>query len=342
MKRIIFVLLIGFSATTFFGCKKKSTSEPTASAPASTASDASASNELDRVYSDIETVYNSQQYQDTTVNPNARTTAAILPCGIVSLNKRNFTITYGGVNCGSRVLSGSITVNLIKGNLFSDSLAVLQITYNNYKVLYYANNQSITYNGTSYVTNTTGGALISLFTNKINDKMSFRVRGNLTLGYDTTGLGGANISRTWNIFRLKTYTNTSGSATGITLTVSGDTSMITNTGSYAKVSEFGISRDGYNFVSNMTTNFFWANCGSDYSGPYVLQKGQLDYIMDLSSSKIAAYANSGKWSAVAGYEYINASQYNFNGTCSSNGYNLCDSLFLNGKVVYSISSFQSY
>ena|GEM_PF-1463267 len=347
MKKLTLALFIGISVSTFFSCKKKSTTEPTASTPSSTASDASASNELDRVYSDIETVYNSQQYQDTTVNPNARTTAAILPCGIVSLNKRNFTITYGGVNCGSRVLSGSIAVTLIKGNLFSDSGAVLKIVYNNYQVLYYANNQSITYNGTSYVTNATGGALLTLFTGALNVKLSHRVRANLALTYDTTGKGNANVTRAWNVFRLNTYTNTNGSATGITLTITGDTSIaantyITGTATYSSASEYGISRDGYNFVCNLTTPFYWANCGTDYSGPYILQHGQLDYSMDLSKSVLAAYATSGKWSAIAGYDYVSATQYNFIGSCSANGYKICDSLFKNNTVVLSASSFQPY
>jgi hypothetical protein len=341
MKKIIFVLLIGFSATTFFSCKKSKT-EPTASTPSGTATDASASNELDRVYSDIETVFNSQQYHDTTVNANARTTAAILPCGIVSLNKRNFTITYGGVNCGSRVLSGSISVALIKGNVFSDQGAELQITYSNYKVLYYANNQSLTYNGTAYVTNTTGGALITLFTGALNTQMIHCIRGNMTLTYDTTGTGLVNVTRAWNIFRLKTFTNAAGTATGITVDVAGDTSITNTMGTFTKVCETGVSRDGYNFVCNMPTDFFWSNCGTDYTGPYKLKHGQIDYVMDLSTSKIAAYADKAKWSAIAGYVYVSPTQYNFDGTCSVDGYKLCDSLFKSNVPILSYSAFQPY
>jgi hypothetical protein len=343
MKKAIISIIFLASLTTIVSCKKKQADTVTPTSTDQTkATDAAASNELDKVYTDIETVFNSQQYQDTTVNANARTSAAILPCGIVSLNKRNFTITYGGVNCGSRVLSGSIAVSLIKGNLFSDQGAELKITYNNYKVLYYANNQSITYNGTAFVTNTTGGALITLFTGALNTNMIHRIRGNMTLTYDSTGTGSANVTRVWNIYRLKTFTNTSGSATGITVTVAGDTTSQTTLGNYSNVCETGISRDGYPFVCNMPTDFSWSNCGSDYAGPYKLKHGQLDYIMDLSTSNIALYANKGKWSAIAGYVYVSPTQFNFDGTCSVGGYKICDTLFKNNVPVLNFSSFQAY
>src|SRR5690606_16496025 len=95
-----------------------------------------------------------------------RTTGAILPCGKVTFSNKNFQIDYSksGVNCGSRVLSGTIDVTLLTPGTFADPNAKLKIVYTDYKVLYYTNNQSITYNGTSYIINgPNGGTLLSLF-----------------------------------------------------------------------------------------------------------------------------------------------------------------------------------
>lgn len=341
MKKILYTILIGTSIS-LVGCKKPD-EVPAAYEGRAKADDASARNELDKVYDDIEKVFNSQEYDDAST---LRTTAAILPCGSVTLNTQNFTIQYNGVNCGSRTLSGSIDVTLLTPGVFSDPDAKLKIVYNDYKVLYYANNQSITYNGTMYVTNgPNGGTMLSLFTTTPTTVVH-KVRGQLSLTFDSTGTGNANVTREWNVFRKKTYTS-NGTQTGISLSVEGDTLIAAGTyipGEYLTASEYGISRDDDKFVCNLSTPFTWSNCGSSYAGPYILKQGKVEYTVDLSTNPIASLGVTiGTWSATAGHRYDSPNSYPFDGSCGSNGYKLDFALKnSSGANVYSSSSFQAY
>jgi len=341
MKRIIYTILIGTSIS-LAGCKKSVDDAP-AMVDRTKADDASARNELDKVYSDIQTVYNSQEYANSST---MRTTGVILPCGSVTLNTKNFTIQYNGVNCGSRTLSGSIDVTLLTSGVFSDPNAKLKIVYHDYKVLYYTNNQSITYNGTMYVTNgPNGGTLLSLFTTT-PATVVHKVRGELSLTFDSTGTGNNNVIREWNVFRKNTYTS-NGTQTGITWSVEGDTSIAADTyipGTYSTASEYGISRDGDKFVCELSTAFMWSNCGSSYAGPYILKQGKVEYTVDLTTNAIALLGvTKGTWSATAGYRYDSPNNYPFDGSCDSDGYKLDFTLKKSsGTNVYSSSSFQAY
>jgi hypothetical protein len=197
MKKSIMFSLSLAAVMAFTACKKKKEEEPTPTVESyAKADDASARNELDRAQEDIEAVYNSQDYAD------ARKSAVVLPCGSVTLNSKNFTIQYNGVNCGSRVLSGSINVTLVNQagiTKFSDAGAKLRVEFVNYKVYYNASKESIVYNGITYTTNTSGGTLASLFTTTPGTVIH-KVRGTLTLSYDT--LGTTVLNRTWNLFRI--------------------------------------------------------------------------------------------------------------------------------------------
>jgi hypothetical protein len=347
MKKILYYLaIIAVSISVTIGCKPKTESTVAPVVVTGKADDSGARNELDKVYSDIETVYNSQQYSDAS---NLRTTTggAILPCGKVTFNAKNFTIDYSksGMNCGSRVLSGSVDVSLVSGNKFSDPGAILKVDYTNYKVLYYVNNQSITYNGISYVTNgPNGGTMINLYTTT-PDTVQHKVRGLLQLTFDTTGIGNHNVIRAWNIFRKNTYTS-DGTPAGINVIVEGDTSMDSYIpGTYVEVSEYGISRDGDNFVCQLTTPFHWSNCGTTYSGPYVLKQGKVQYTVDLTHDpKFSSSAiTTGIWSADAGYRYVTPTNTPFDGSCGSDGYKLDFALKKSdGTNVYSTTSFQAY
>lgn len=343
MKKIIYAILIG-AAVSLVGCKKPD-EVPPVNEGRTKADDATARNELDKVNSDIETVYNSQEYADAS---GLRTTGEILPCGKVTFSNKNFQIDYSksGINCGSRVVSGTISVTLLTSGSFSDPNARLKIVYSDYKVLYYTNNQSITYNGTSYITNgPNGGTLLSLFTTTPKTVVH-KVRGQLELTFDSTGAGKHNVIREWNLFRKNTYTST-GTQTGISVKVEGDTSILADTyipGGYSTTSEYGISRDGDKFVCNLSTPFLWANCGSSYGGPYILKEGKVEYTVDLSTNPIATFGiTKGTWSATAGYRYNNVSGYTYDGSCDSDGYKLDFALKnSSGTDVYTSTSFQQY
>ncbi|WP_018341744.1 hypothetical protein [Cytophaga aurantiaca] len=358
MKRIIYTFLIGMTFS-LIGCKKADEVPPTYEGRTK-ADDASGRSELDRVSSDIEKVYNSQEYADASgmrTSSNLRTTStAILPCGKVTFNlnsnSKNFSIDYSqsGSNCTPyRVLSGSIDVTLVNGTYFSDQGSKLQVVFNKYKVLYTNSNQSVTYEGTTYITNTSGGSIIGLFTSTPNAEIIHKVRGDLTLSYDT--LGASPVIRSWKIFRKRTFQNTPGTSTGITFKLEGDTSFAastylttTSTATFDYVGELGLNIDNEKFVCNISTPFIWSNCGSSYAGPYVLKQGKVEYV---SYTAKPAYVLLGYtkyyWTAEAGYKTDAIGSSIFDGTCDSDGYKLNFALMNDsGTSIYSVTAFQPY
>ncbi|MDB5273616.1 MAG: hypothetical protein JWO58_1983 [Chitinophagaceae bacterium] len=327
----------------FTACTKKEDATP-ATTTIEKADDAAARNELDRVQDDIETIYTSHSYDSS----GARTSAVDLPCGNVTLTGKNFSIAYGGVNCGSRLLSGTITVTLVKGTTFSDLDAVLKVVFNNYKVHYNASGQEIIYNGTTYVTNATGGKLLDVWTSTSADTLIHKVRGTLKLNYDTTGTGDTTVGRVWNLFRKKTFASgSSGSAngTGITYTFEGDTTISASTwlsqsDQYQNVCEYGIDAKGNKFVHTIPTSFKWSNCGTDYQGPYILKQGKVVHTTDANAYLIGYIF---EYAATAGYKFNGATPTPDN-TCSSDGYFLevYAQKISDGTKPYYYSAYQQY
>jgi hypothetical protein len=314
----------------FTACKKQEEVAPTVKGEQ--ADDAAARNELDRAQNDIETVYNSDQYAG-----NQRGAAVNLPCGSVTLNTNNYTITYNGVNCGSRVLSGAIDVALVSGTKFSDINAKLSITFTDYKVHYNSSGEEIVYNGTVYTTNFSGGTLASLFTTTPKTVVH-KTRGALTLTYDTIGTGIPTVFRTWNLFRKKTF-QSDGTPTGISLKFEGDTTLSNYLpGTYDVVCEYGTDVNNRKFIHTITTPFVWSNCGTTYSGPYTLKTGRVEH---------TAFSDDGslefRFTATAGYRNDGTNNI-LDQSCASNGYLIDGSatLVAIGKEVFKYTTFQQY
>ncbi len=352
MKKIIYSILLASFPLFIFSCKKAEGEKPVYTQKTK-ADDAAARSEMQRAYDDIETVYNSNDYENSS-NASMRTSATILPCGKVIFDKKNFKIDYSqsGSNCNPyRILSGSIDVTLVSGTSFSDQNATLKVVFANYKVLYTNSNESVIYNGTAYITNTSGGTLISLFTNTPNAEVIHKVRGDMTLTFDTTGTTSAVVfTRSWKIFRKRTFQNTPGTETGITFKLEGDTSFASSAyfngtnGNFNNVSEIGLNIENEKFVCEVTTPFKWSDCGSDYYGPYILKQGKVEYT---SYTAKPAYVALGYtkfyWSGEAGYRYDNAI-YTYDGTCSSEGYKIDFSVrkSSDNSAIYSSSAFVPY
>jgi len=351
MKKSIYCFFL-VAVIVFASCRKKADVEDPIITPTAKADDAAARTELNNAYDDIETVYNSDDYSDAsgalrTSSSNARISGAILPCGTVTIDTKNFKIDYGqsGVNCGAKVLSGSIDVTLVEGTKFSDQDAKLKIVFTNYEVQYALSKQSVTYNGIAYVTNQSGGTLLSLFTNTANAKVVHTIRGDLSITYDTLGTPAI---RSWKSFRKKTFENKPGTETGITLTLEGDTTVGADTyiaGAYGNVTEIGYNVNNEKFVCNVTTPFFWQNCGTTYSGPYKLKQGLVEYTAFSSNPYLIASGYTKlKWSATAGYRFDGKASLVLDQSCGSNAYKI-DAALTNpntGKALYSSSSFILY
>jgi hypothetical protein len=353
MKKIIYSILLASFPLFIFSCKKTEEEKPVYQQKTK-ADDASARSEMQRAYDDIETVYNSTEYENASTS-SLRTSGTVLPCGKVTFDKKNFTIDYSqsGSNCNPyRVISGSIDVTLISGTTFSDQNAKLKVVFTNYKVLYTNSNQSVIYNGTAYITNASGGSLITLFTNTPNAEVIHKVRGDMTLTFDTTGTNTAvAFTRSWKIFRKRTFQNTPGTETGITFKLEGDTSFASadyfnngSGGNFTNVSEIGLNTENEKFVCDVTTPFKWYDCGPDYYGPYVLKQGKVEYTSYTAKPVYVALGYTKfYWSGEAGYRYDNA-VYTYDGSCNSAGYKIDFSLrkASDNSAIYSASSYIPY
>jgi hypothetical protein len=320
MKKIILLSSIAF-ASILLGCKKTPTDDilPKDEVEINTyqkADDASAKNELDKVNNDIETIYKSTDYANARVGEVKK---VVLPCGKVTLNSKNFKIEYNDTVCGSKVMSGSVDVQLIKGNKFADTNAVLKVTFTDYKVYYNASKTSVTYNGIQYITNASGGSYADLIK---TTTLIHKVRGDLQLKFDSAGT--ESDSRTWHIFRKKTFTS-NGTATGVTFTLDGDTTIDGKT-----VIEYGDNKEGDPFVNEMTTAFHWENCGTTFEGPYVLKTGKVSHTATNDLGFLGVF--KGIFTVEAGYS-IGTGTLAYDGTCSSAGYKLSIEYRRNNELI---------
>ena len=348
MTKIIYAAMLATISLSIFSCKKTEDEKPVYKQKTK-ADDASARSEIQRAYDDIETVYNSTDY--TTSSNNLRTSGTLLPCGKVTFNKKDFSIDYSqsGSNCNPyRVLSGKIDVTLVNGTKFSDQDAKLKVVFTDYKVLYINSNQSVTYNGTSYITNTSGGSLITLFTNTPNAEVIHKVRGDMTLTFDTLG---TTFVRSWKTFRKRTFRNTPGTATGITFQLDGDTSFASSTyfagttGTFTNVSEIGLNVDNEKFVCDVTIPFKWEDCGADYYGPYILKTGKVEYTSYTAKPIYVALGYTKfYWSGEAGYRTNTVGLATYDGSCNSEGYKIDFSLrkASDNSAFYSTSGYIPY
>lgn len=221
----------------------------------------------------------------------------VLPCGIVSVDTTNgkYVVNYGS-NCGLKKLSGTITGTLIPDSAkWKDKGAVMKLDYKDYRILFEVNNQTITMNGSIYITNVNGGFIVeTILTSKIIER---KVRGSLSITFDN----GA--TRKWNVFKKRVYQSSTGKAADLTVTFSGDSGTI---------AELGINKAGNEFVTNITTPFVYQNCNTSgtWAGPYVLTKGSMTYATEGNSL-----------TAEAGFQLQNNSFVAVN-DCSSLGYKL--------------------
>ena len=162
-----------------------------------------------------------------------------------SSSLKTITINYNGTlpsgSCKKR--TGSITVDLISGNRWIDVGAVIQYTFNNFKVFNVCTNKSVTINGTRTLTNVLGGNVYTLSLNRL-PKLTHKVRAN----YNVTFVDSNGTTKTaqWNVAR-KTDIIYANSFFGFTS--SGDTTI----SGLSSIESWGVTRDGFNYTTQFTT-----------------------------------------------------------------------------------------
>jgi hypothetical protein len=154
------------------------------------------------------------------------------------------TITFDGTTlCGSpaRKRSGTVVVELVQGNKWSDAGAKLKVTLIDYKVTFVTlNNHYVTFNGVRYLTNVNGFDWLSYaFTGALT--ASIRERSdNMIVTFENGH------TASWNSARLSTWQVTG--YTTILATVNGDSINGGRT-----IDSWGVTRFGTNFTTEMIT-----------------------------------------------------------------------------------------
>jgi len=181
---------------------------------------------------------------------NSPASTLTTPCGYTidssQANQKILTLVFDSVTfCAnpSRIRAGKIKVQLTQGNHWGVPGSVLTITYLNYRVVYFPNNQPyhIVFNGVKTYENVSG---VSLAFWLGTAPIIYKERANNIQVNWNNGAG----SSIWNSARRITW-NYSPQTTDISLSVNGDTAF----GGYSTVDSWGTNRYAYDFVTYYNT-----------------------------------------------------------------------------------------
>ena len=229
-------------------------------------SDQSGSSAADGAMDDVNDFINN----NITPQASKRQDAYNLPCGVVKLDtstknangKTVYQMKYGNeTRCGYKRKSGTVSFQLTKGAFFTEVGAEFRVTFTDYVVEVWANNDIIKINGTVTVTNVNGGATWRAVTN--SETIKHQIRGKYSITYANGEV------RNRNTFQMRTWSSNNSWA-GLAFSVDGDTTIATT-----KISEIGKTLDGnHDFQTEIIETYTWKNCDTTFAGPYVLHMGK--------------------------------------------------------------------
>ena len=166
----------------------------------------------------------------------------VLPCNADAVldsaaGIRRLTITYHGLNCiGNRTRVGVVVFSMPLAQHWKDAGAVLTISVQNLVITRVSDNKSIAVNGTTTVTNVTGGPIRDLAT--LGTITHTIASAGMTVTFDN------GTSRSWQIAKQRVFTFNN----GVVITTTG-----THTdGSISGIAEWGTNRFGNAFVTAIT------------------------------------------------------------------------------------------
>lgn len=160
-------------------------------------------------------------------------------------SQKKLVITYNGLNKdGTKIRTGTITVQLITGNAWRDLGSVLEIRYNQFTVTRVSTQKSVTFDGVRTIKNLTGGLLAG------GNPVLHQVRGTVTVTFDN----GTQRVRNDAFRRLFDFRNSTAPIPRITTTA--DTVL----NGVAQVSAWGTNRKGEAFTTLITEPVIWSGC----------------------------------------------------------------------------------
>ncbi|HRF19091.1 MAG TPA: hypothetical protein PK977_13040, partial [Chitinophagaceae bacterium] len=155
--RILYgAVLLTFFSLSFIACQKDQSDNSDYTMETARHSDDQSrfSNEVDAAANDVNiTVESAAGFAGRIENIQSFICDATVAVDTMS-NPRTITITYNGTNClGNRIRTGVIVVSMAQVVRWKNAGAVINVTYQNFKVTRLSDNKSITLNGTQSFTN---------------------------------------------------------------------------------------------------------------------------------------------------------------------------------------------
>jgi hypothetical protein len=200
-------------------------------------------------------------------------------------------INYNGLTVNNRNRTGSIKLTILNypTKKWKDAGCVLKVDYLAYKVTRASDGKSVELNGTQNITNESGGSWFELLFTPAHPSLATSVTGtnlNVTFDGDKTAV--------YNIHRRFTY-----SLPGGVLTCTGE--GIGSNGDLSNLENYGTTRDGDAFTSQVTTPIVWNwTCGwwAPVQGEVNIKVADKDFALkvvfsvDQSGNAVTAAANS--------------------------------------------------
>jgi len=249
-----------FCSITFSNCKKKDKSEP--EDPAAVENAKTAETDGGQTGTDNREVQGENDVAVNEINEivsnsnrlagrNSVQGSVSGPCGLdvdsLKIKQDTILLKYNGITCNNRTRTGVIRLSWAPGTKWKVAGAKIKVDYLNYKVLRASDQRFYILNGSQMVTNLSGGTWLNLLAGQ-------------TLVISVTGTN-LNVTFTdgktavYNVNRKATYSAPNGI---VTAKLEG----IGTSGSAGSLENFGTTRNGDSFTSQVVTPIIWnATCG---------------------------------------------------------------------------------
>lgn len=256
-KRIVFGMscVLIASALTFTACKKKEKDPDPVDESGQASSDSrqaisendASINDVNQTLSDCPAMHG--RHASAT---NVATTICGLDVDTVGSYMGTIKLNYNGTVCSNRKREGSIRLTIVNyagGQRWKNAGCVLKVDYLGYKVTRASDGQSIELNGTQMLTNVSGGTWVNLLVFNQPNLVSTVTGTNLNVKFNGSATAIYNINRKFTY----TWANSILTCTGEGIGSSGGINNLEN---------YGTTRDGDAFTSQVTTPIVWnTTCG---------------------------------------------------------------------------------
>lgn len=267
---------------TFSSCRKKETKTDENGQASSDSRQAISEN--DASIDDINKTISDYPLMHGRLSSSAQTASTTI-CGLSVDTTGSYIgtikLNYNGTTCNNRTRTGSIRLTIINyasGQRWKMAGCVMKVEYLAYRVTRASDGQYIELNGIQNLTNVSGGTWWELFIGTQPNLSSSVTGTNLSVNFNGAGTASYNINRKF------TYT-----WSNLVLTCSGE--GIGSSGGLNNLENYGTTRDGDPFTSQVTTPIVWnSTCGwgAPLSGQLVIKvpsKGlTLDCVFGVNSS----------------------------------------------------------